>query len=102
MLGVRDLLPAMLLRLDRDQECYDFMKWYATVGQEGDYDWGDMDLGFLDVKDANVFESVEPFVNKYSDLCFVVNITLLKIKLLIDIQNLSRVRFHHFRSRNTH
>ena len=26
-MGVRDILSAMLLRLGRDQECYDFIKW---------------------------------------------------------------------------
>ena len=26
-MGMRDLLPAILLRLNRDQECYDFIKW---------------------------------------------------------------------------
>lgn len=26
-MGLRDLVPQMLLRLNRDQECYDFIKW---------------------------------------------------------------------------
>jgi hypothetical protein len=26
-MGLRDLVPALLLRLNRDQECYDFIKW---------------------------------------------------------------------------
>jgi hypothetical protein len=54
-MGVRDLLPGLLLRLGKDQECYDFCQWYVTTGQRGDYDWGDMDLEFLDVKDVDSF-----------------------------------------------
>ena len=37
-MGVRDMVPSLKLRLGRDQECYDFCKWWATTGQEGDYD----------------------------------------------------------------
>ena len=88
-MGVRDLVPALFLRLGNDQGCYDFCVWYATTGQEGDYDWGDMDLGFLDVKDANVFESVpENLSGRLFDLSHGVAITLLKIKLLMDVRTL--------------
>lgn len=45
-MGVRDLVPALLLRLGRDQDCYDFVKWYQTMGQQGDYDWGDVTAFF--------------------------------------------------------
>jgi hypothetical protein len=89
-MGVRYLVPALLLRLGRDQECYDFIKWYRTEGQRGDYDWGDTTLGFLDVKDADVFEDVELYCSEYGDLSFTACITLLKIRLLLDLQNLSK------------
>ncbi|OBT62487.1 hypothetical protein VE03_08000 [Pseudogymnoascus sp. 23342-1-I1] len=39
-----------------DQECYDFVKWWATTGQRGNYDWGDMNEPYLDLKDENPFE----------------------------------------------
>ena len=55
-MGVRDVLPALELRLGNDQQCYDFCKWWATTGQEGDYDWGNMDNPYLNVKDADVLE----------------------------------------------
>lgn len=48
-----------------------------------------MDLGFLDVKDADVFEPlVEGFLSKYGDLSFTVALTLLEIRLLLDLQAL--------------
>ncbi|KAL9004492.1 MAG: hypothetical protein Q9188_002694 [Gyalolechia gomerana] len=37
-MGMRDLLPALYLRLGRDQEAYDFVKWCETKGSESDYD----------------------------------------------------------------
>lgn len=58
-MGVRELVPFMMLQLDMDQECYDFIKWYETEGQRRDYDWGDMDLPFLNVKNANPFEDAD-------------------------------------------
>jgi hypothetical protein len=84
-MGVRELVPALLLRLNKDQECYDFVKWYSTTGKEGGYDWGDMSLPFLDVKNADVFESVEYLCGKYNSLSQTVAVTLLKIKLLLDL-----------------
>ena len=39
-MGVRDSVPALYLRLGREQECYDFIKWWATMGEQSNYDWG--------------------------------------------------------------
>lgn len=89
-MGVRDLVPALKLRLGRDQECYDFCKWWVTTGQEGDYDWGDLDSPYLDVKNADVFEDPreETFLNKYGSLSHTTAVTLLKIRLLMDVRAL--------------
>ena len=88
-MGVRDLVPALYLRLGKDQECYDFCVWYATTGERGDYDWGNMDLPYLDVKDADVFEPVpKNILSKYADLSHVVGITLLKIRLFLNVRAL--------------
>ena len=87
-MAVRDVLPALDLRLGRVQQCYDFCKWWATTGQERDYDWGELDNPFLDIKDADVFEPpIEHFLTA-SDLGHSVAITLLKIKLLLDVRAL--------------
>ena len=85
-MGVRDLVPALKLRLGRDQDCYDFCKWWATTGQRGDYDWGDMDLPYLDVKGANVLEPLhEQTVHKYASLSHTVANTLVKIRLALTV-----------------
>jgi hypothetical protein len=87
-MGVRDLVPALLLRLGKDQESYDFVKWYATAGQASDYDWGDMSLPFLNVANADVFEPVDYMCRKYLNLSHTVAVTLLKIKVLLDLKDL--------------
>lgn len=88
-MAVRQSIPALSLRLGRDQGCYDFVKWWGTIGQKGDYDWGDMDEPFL-VKDADVLESLHYLCRKYMDINFVVPMTLLKIKLLLAVKTGSK------------
>jgi hypothetical protein len=85
-MGVRHLVPALLLRLRRDQECYDFVKWWATTGEQGDYDWGDMSLPYLDLKNADIFEPVDIFCRNYLELSHIVSVTLLKLRLFLAIQ----------------
>ena len=57
--GNKHTIPALYLRLGRDQECYDFVKWWATTGERESYDWDEVKEPFLDVKGADVFESPE-------------------------------------------
>jgi hypothetical protein len=94
-MGVRSQVPALLLRLDRDQEAYDFIKWYQTEGRRGDYDWGDMELGFLDIKNADAFEDIGFMPPRFGDLSHTVSMTLIKIKLLLDLQNLTKAFQEH-------
>ncbi|KFY20567.1 hypothetical protein V493_07651 [Pseudogymnoascus sp. VKM F-4281 (FW-2241)] len=85
-MGVRDVVPALFLRLGRDQECYDFVKWWATTGERGNYDWGDMDEPYLDLKDENPFEAPGLFTQKYA--AHGISVTLLKIRILFDCRAL--------------
>ena len=86
-MGMRELVPFAMLRTDRDQDCYDFLKWQFTTGMDPGYDWGNMNLGYLDVKNADVFESIESLgARKFENLAHVTALTLLKVKLLLDLQ----------------
>ena len=87
-LGVRYLIPAMFLRLGRDQDCYDFVKWNYTKEQDIDDDSEDMTSPVLRIKSANAFESVEYMCGSLPHLNSVAAITLLKIKLLLDVKSL--------------
>ncbi|KAI4867595.1 hypothetical protein F4820DRAFT_412812 [Hypoxylon rubiginosum] len=88
--GVRGQVPGLLLRLGRDQEAYDFIKWYATVGAASDYKWGNPESPFLNLHDEDVFERVDEYAEKVYDLSMLVCLTNLKIRLLLDLQALER------------
>lgn len=81
-MGSRDAIPGLMIRLQWDQECYDFLKWWATTGENHDYDWGDTTLPYLDIRNANPLESVDMFCGKSIDLPHIVSVTLVKVKLL--------------------
>lgn len=87
-MGVRDLVPALYIRLGLDQQAYDFLTWYSTTGELSDFDWGDMNLGFLDIHDADLFEDPELFCHRFGQLSQQVAVILLKIRLLLDLQSL--------------
>jgi hypothetical protein len=79
-LGVRDIIPGLYLRLHRDQECYDFVKWYATEGSRGDYNWGDMDLPFLNLVGEDVMEEPQVFTGRWADAAHMIAVTLIKVR----------------------
>ncbi|OBT81374.1 hypothetical protein VE02_09963 [Pseudogymnoascus sp. 03VT05] len=85
-MGVRDAAPALFLRLGKDQECYDFVKWWASTGERSDYDWGDLDEPYLDLKDQNALEP--PVLFARAGLSHSISVTLLKIRILFDLQAL--------------
>ncbi|KAI0836729.1 hypothetical protein F5Y06DRAFT_273233 [Hypoxylon sp. FL0890] len=87
---VRAQVPGLYLRLGRDQEAYDFIKWYATVGSAGDYDWGNPDSPFLNLRDEDVLEPIDDYVENLMELSFLVCLTNLKIRLLLDLQMMDR------------
>ena len=89
-MGMRDLVPALYLALDRDQEAYDFMKWWATTAQESTYNWMDMSLPHLHIKNADILE--EPMddwvTGNLIDLSHVLVVILIKLRVLSDLKNI--------------
>jgi len=37
-LAVRHVVPVLMLRLGQEQECYDFLKWWAITGKDEEHD----------------------------------------------------------------
>lgn len=85
-LSVRSQVPGLYLRLGRDQEAYDFIKWYAMKGGSN-YDWRDMSLPFLDLQREDAFEAVIGKPLSY-DVSFKMALTLIKIRLLKDLESM--------------
>ncbi|KAJ6032485.1 hypothetical protein N7540_003217 [Penicillium herquei] len=80
-MGIRGSVPGAMLRLGKDQECYDFIKWFETAEDYG--------RNFLNIKNTDIFEPVDfvrvkPVGNLSRPLCLI----LLKIKLLIKMLRL--------------
>ncbi|KIV96989.1 hypothetical protein PV10_00799 [Exophiala mesophila] len=91
---LRDLAPPLMLQLDKDQECYDFLKWWLMVNpkdDEGAHDWV-KDPPFLNIKDASVLEDVKYISAESVDVHHLAAVVLLKMKLLVDLVNIRLTR----------
>jgi hypothetical protein len=79
--NMKSIVPSLYLRLRRDQECYDFLKWWGTVGQNPDYEGPQFNL-----KDQDALEPVIDFLKAFLPLSHLVSLALLKTRMLIDIR----------------
>ncbi|KAI3397101.1 hypothetical protein diail_11244 [Diaporthe ilicicola] len=92
-MGLRNVVPALMLRLGSDQDAYDFVKWWATCDPHGDYDWGDMELPHLDTRDADALEEPKWWSGRFLDLSHASTVMLIKLRILLrlrDLQNTAR------------
>ncbi|KAL2760354.1 hypothetical protein ACRALDRAFT_1078894 [Sodiomyces alcalophilus JCM 7366] len=86
-MGVREEMPGVMLRLGRDQECYDLIKWWA-LGYKDSASYLEEDRAdFLNIKDADALEPIEPFMDHdFFSSSHISSLALLKIRLLLDLQ----------------
>jgi hypothetical protein len=85
-MGVRDIVPGLMLRLGQQQECYDFLKWWAITSKDEAYDWHDTSLPYLDIRNADAFEPVNTLGGKNLNLPQLAVLTLLKLRLYLDLE----------------
>ncbi|TMW67641.1 hypothetical protein Poli38472_011261 [Pythium oligandrum] len=85
-MGVRNHVAAIYVRLNRFQEGYDFIKWWSTCDPDGTYEWGDTDLPYLDIKDADISEPVEIFARN-SMLAHLGALTFIKCYITMALTN---------------
>lgn len=90
--GIRWVAPALYLRLGLDQQCYDFLKWWAIFGERDGYHWDVTDDPFLRFIDTDVLESPEgmsmgPLIQLGHAACVV----LIKVRILLDLQHILNV-----------
>lgn len=88
-MGVRKLMVPLFLRLGTFkgmQDCYDFVKWWLTCDPDGHYDWGNTSLPYLNIVGADVLEPLySKLVGKYGDLHNSVGVTVIKMRLLFQL-----------------
>ena len=41
-IGIRMAAPFLMLDQDRDEDAYNFIKWWTTIDPDGEYDWGEV------------------------------------------------------------
>jgi hypothetical protein len=87
-MGLQHLVPALHLRLCREQACYDFIKWGHTIAQDEDYDSGNTDLPHINIENDNAFEPLEVLDLGYAALPHRAMLCLLKSRLRSDLQAL--------------
>jgi hypothetical protein len=76
MLGVADFAPASFLRLGRDQEAYDFMKWWITTP---DTIMRPPTQPYTAVKNQDILEPAAVFMGKCPSMAFMATLTPLKL-----------------------
>ena len=87
---LRDLAPGLFLRLGRDQECYDFVKWWSLCFHPSKTD---LKASWLDTRGADMFEDpIAVIQGERTYLLSLVAITLLKIRLLISLVGIQCVK----------
>lgn len=89
-MGCREIIPSILISLGRMQDAYDFMKWWAVVGADMHYDWGDLELPYLVLKGEDMTESLEEFhVNKYTGAQTLLELLMIKMDIKVEMKELT-------------
>lgn len=83
---LRDMVPALFIRLGRDQDAYDFAKWWTTRGRG--YHWGDMSLPHLHLKDEDAFEEPKWWIGSQVGLSHASAVMLVKVRILGDLRSM--------------
>ena len=94
-LDTKHYIPALFLRLNQDQECFSFIKWWAIDSEQPD---GSIISPFIDIIDgADAFQPVEAFIGirdvlgpRFQALGFTICLALLKTKMLLDTMRLEQ------------
>lgn len=93
-LGMRTWLCPLMIRLDMDQECYNFIEWYAEWGNKAQPGgWKSIDIRNPRGKNLDLFHA-DPLclAREFFDLSVLAAITLLQVRALPDLYSLHRNR----------
>lgn len=92
-MGVRDLIPGLYIRLDRYQECYDFLKWWS-IRPNNLNDWENDSEPFLNIKNANALEALVGFGRAHHTLTHYAMLYLFKVRMVLNIVAIELVIKH--------
>ncbi|KAG6622820.1 Zinc ion binding protein [Phytophthora cinnamomi] len=83
--GIRFLMPTLMLLLGQYQEAYDFIKWHTKIYQESNYDYGNMELPYLDLHGADMPEDAMPVA--CGDVFYTSSLVSIKMVLVKAVQD---------------
>ena len=84
-MGVRDFAPAVSLRLGKDQPCFDFVSWHASVpASKYPEDREDFPCPFSTSRNADICSPA----GAISNLTHMVAAVLVKYRALVDVQSI--------------
>ena len=91
-LGVRYMAPALKLRLHhREAECYDFCKAWMIASHDGNFEH--IDIGASrGGKEDPMEDPKDTFCGDFLQLGYTVAVTLIKVRLLLDVRALRDLR----------
>lgn len=85
--GVRNSIPAIMLRLGRDRECYAFLKSWNMIYKGSCDIWSRPELPRFNMEGVDVFESVDEFLitkDGFTDIGMIVPLCLMKLRIFLD------------------
>ncbi|RNJ53204.1 hypothetical protein D7B24_002247 [Verticillium nonalfalfae] len=91
-MGLRDIIPAIMLRLDLDRECHDFIRWWSVLDSPGDDLWADSDAPYLIPSEASILSEPDFISERFPSLDHLNVLLLLELRLVVDIRNLKVCR----------
>ncbi|KAI5289128.1 hypothetical protein KEM54_004353 [Ascosphaera aggregata] len=91
-LGLRFIVPYLFLRLNQEQDCYDFISWWGVTSNSFATNWRNPKEPFMDKKNADPFENVAFLTAYYAEYGLALPTLLLKIKLRDDLRALQLAR----------
>ncbi|KAB8262076.1 hypothetical protein BDV32DRAFT_147725 [Aspergillus pseudonomiae] len=91
--GLWEGIPALMARLHKDQECYDFVKWWHTVRASSGNINALSRLMSCKIKNADPFERLDNFGAGFVNSSYMIVLTLLKVKFLLDLRRIDQVVF---------
>lgn len=82
---VRFRVPRLMLQLEKEAECYAFIKWCFQPHLFDEYEWGHKILPLSSFKGSDPFEAIESFCGRHAELFPLAKLAILKAKMFLNL-----------------
>ena len=88
--GLRNVVPWLLLRLGEEKENFRFMRWWLVTDQDENYDRSEPNQPPILIEQDPFRPVIEFLSANVLNLSHLIALTLLKIRLVLDLKTLYR------------